>query len=72
MDDEGKLKHLLQIYGDGGDYLDAEQASSLAKFLQKIFVMDPPLRPTTKMILECLKDPKFLGKKHQQSVDAKP
>ncbi|KAA8569425.1 hypothetical protein EYC84_001062 [Monilinia fructicola] len=61
MDDEGKLKHLLQIYGDGGDYLDAEQASSLAKFLQKIFVMDPPLRPTTKMILECLKDPKFLA-----------
>ncbi|KAB8295081.1 hypothetical protein EYC80_007020 [Monilinia laxa] len=59
--DEGKLKLLLQICGKCDEPLDTKQASNLAQFLQKIFVMDPSLRPTTKMILECLNDPKFLA-----------
>ncbi|KAJ8067284.1 hypothetical protein OCU04_004643 [Sclerotinia nivalis] len=60
-DDEGKLQFLSQFCLDGRDHefspLNTEQAEDLARFLRKIFVMDPALRPTAETILECLNDP---------------
>ncbi|KAF7870293.1 hypothetical protein EAF04_004039 [Stromatinia cepivora] len=62
----GKLEFLSQLGLDGRDHefspLSTEQAEDLARFLRKIFVIDPALRPTAETILECLNDPNLKGK----------
>ncbi|KAF7915233.1 hypothetical protein BELL_1712g00010 [Botrytis elliptica] len=65
-DEKGKIKYLSKVCHNPRKRhhtLDIDQAKDVAKFLGKIFVRDPASRPTAETILDCLKDPKFLGKK---------
>lgn len=73
-DKKGKVKFLSKVCHNPRkrhNNLDIEQAKDVAKFLGTIFVEDPALRPTAETILDCLRDPKFLGKNSSGSSKRK-
>ncbi|TGO43605.1 hypothetical protein BOTNAR_1773g00030 [Botryotinia narcissicola] len=73
-DEKGKVKYLSEVCHDPYERhhsLDIDQAQDVAKFLGTIFVQEPALRPTAETILNCLKDPKLLGKKPSESSKRK-